>query len=642
MVPRFGSDAPAPRRSFVRETSAVLLIIGVVLAAYHNSFPGAFLLDDVSNVLENRSIRTLSDLGAVLSPPADAGVGGRPVPNLTFAVNYAVGRLDAWSYHATNVAIHLAATLTLFGVVRRTMMRAVLPPPVRAASTEIAIATAILWGVHPLATAAVNYVSQRTELLMGFFYLLTLYGFIRSVETRSRVWAMFAVVCCALGMASKEVMISAPLALLLYDRTFFAGTWRDALRQRRAIYFGLAATWLLLAGLIATSRLSERGVGFELGVTWIDYALTQARAVLIYLRLALFPDPLVFDYGWTFERTFGGAAPALTGCAALVAATLFACRNHPALGFAGCLVILILAPTSTFIPIIHQPIAESRMYLPLGVVVTLLVTTMVRWLGRLAWLPLTGAMVALGLVTLQRHPVYQHEVSLWSDTVARQPANARAHGNLSAAWLRAGRAQDAIAAAKKAVELRPAYADAHHNLALALLRSGQVTGAIEQYEIALRANPAAVDTHYNLGAALLGAGRIDEATHHLEKATRLNPGHAKAHNNLSVVLLQRGRASEAAEHGRAALRLAPEFAEAHYNLGNALAQLGDRAAAIASYEAALRTDPSFAKAHNNLGVLRLQAGDSAAAVRHFEAALQLDPAYEPARRNRELAISKGK
>ena len=637
MVVRSGSEASAARSSGARAALVPVLIVGATLAAYYNSFPGSFVLDDLSSVIENTSIRQLWPPGPALHPPPEAGVAGRPLANLTFALNHTISGLHVWSYHALNLAIHIGAALLLFGVVRRTLMQPVLRARLGAVARPLAGTAATLWAVHPLATAAVNYVSQRTELLMGFFYLLTLYGFIRSVETGSWRWRIVTVAACALGMMSKEVMLTAPLAVLLYDGAFVAGTWQAAWRERRRLYWGLAATWLVLAWLIATSRLAERGVGFDLGVTGIGYALTQSRAALLYLGLALWPDPLVFDYGWSFQRWGGGAVLCAFVCVGLLSAAGFALRRRSLAGAVGCLVFLMLAPTSSFIPIIQQPVAESRMYLPLAVVAAALVVGLFTILRRFAVVPLTIAIVALGWLTAQRNAAYRSEIALWTDTIAKEPRNARAHGNLSAAFLRIDRVPEAIAAAEHAVRLEPGYAAAHHNLALGLARSGRLADAIERYEAALRANPNSADTHTNLGEMLVQAGRNPDAVEHFNTALRLNPRHAKAHNNLGVVLLQLGRIDEAADHDRAAVAIDPVFAEAYYNLGNALARLGDRAAAMASYEAALRLQPSFARAHNNLGVLHLQAGETAAATARFEAALRIEPAYEQARRNLERA-----
>ncbi|MGA3007651.1 MAG: hypothetical protein ABSE59_07150, partial [Opitutaceae bacterium] len=236
------------------------------LAVYLNSFSGPFILDDAWSITTNPSIHRF---GTAFSPPPDKGVGGRPLLNLTFAVNYALSGLSVGSYHVFNLLIHALAGLTLFGIVRRTLLEPPTPtsdhsivqqPIFRKDATWLALAVAVIWMVHPLQTEAVTYISQRAESLMGLFYLLTLYCFVRSAERRSReprvqsqepdpsvagigsqrstlssrlgssasgicplssaLWLLASVVSCLLGMMSKEVIVTAPVMVFLYDRTF--------------------------------------------------------------------------------------------------------------------------------------------------------------------------------------------------------------------------------------------------------------------------------------------------------------------------------------------------------------------------------------------------------------------------------------
>jgi protein O-mannosyl-transferase len=156
-----------------------LLVVAAGLLAYHNSFTGPFILDDVLSIPDNPTIRHLWPISQVLSPPALAGVGGRPVVNLSLAINYAFDGTEVWGYHALNLAIHILAGLTLFGIVRRTLLQPMLRGRFGAVADGLAMATAVIWVVHPLQTEAVTYLSQRAESLMGLFYLLTLYCFIR-------------------------------------------------------------------------------------------------------------------------------------------------------------------------------------------------------------------------------------------------------------------------------------------------------------------------------------------------------------------------------------------------------------------------------------------------------------------------------
>ena len=159
-----------------------------------------------------------------------------------------------------------------------------------AAATPLALAVALLWAVHPLQTESVTYVVQRAESLVGLFYLLTLYGLVRgATAARPLGWYAVAALACLLGMATKEVMVSAPLVALLYDRTFLAGSFREAVRRRYGLYMALAATWPLLEQLIYASWGRGNTAGFDAGVNCWTYLGMQCQAIVHYLRLCAWP-----------------------------------------------------------------------------------------------------------------------------------------------------------------------------------------------------------------------------------------------------------------------------------------------------------------------------------------------------------------
>ena len=247
---------------------AAALLTAAALVAWANSFRGPFIFDDLPAIVENATIRTLALPIALAPPHSGQPAGGRPLVNFSFALNWALGGTDVRGYHALNLAIHVLAALTLFGVVRRTLRSRPLAAKFAADATPLAFAVAALWTLHPLQTESVTYISQRAESLAGLFLLLTLYASIRGVDSRTPArWHALAVITCLLGMATKEVMYAAPLLVLLYDRIFFARTFREALRRRPWFYSGLAATWLLLGWLVTQAGNRGATAGFGLGIT---------------------------------------------------------------------------------------------------------------------------------------------------------------------------------------------------------------------------------------------------------------------------------------------------------------------------------------------------------------------------------------
>jgi tetratricopeptide (TPR) repeat protein len=617
------AQPPPPRESEHSRLGGFLpplLIAVATAAAYANSFSGPFVLDDVPSIAANPTIR---HLGSALAPSVATTGGGRPVLNLSLAVNYAVSGSAVWSYHALNLAIHVLAGLLLYAVVRRTLGSRAVP-----AAIPIAFSAALLWSLHPLQTESVTYIIQRAESLMGLFYLLTLYAFIRGAAAqgaRARVWFALSVGACLLGMGTKEVMVSAPLVVLLYDRTFLAGSLREAWRRPARVHAALFSTWLFLAVLVASTHGRGGTAGFGTGVSWRSYALTQFAAVAHYLRLALWPYPLVFDYG----TAPAGPSLGLALCAVLVtclaAMTFWALVRRPALGFLGACFFALLAPSSSVVPVATEIMAEHRMYLALAPVVVLGVAAVFRGLGRAA-LPLCVA-VSAGLLgaTWLRNETYRTETDLWGDAVVRRPDNDRARTNLGNALSSEGRTAEAVAQLEVALRLNPQNVDAHNDLGNALNALGRTAEANAQFEEARRLNPGSVEAHNNLGNALSAQGRGAEAVAQYEEALRLNPDYAEARNNLGNVLSAQGRSAEAIPQFEAALRLRPEVAEVHNNLGNALKALGRTPEAIAQYEEAIRLNPGYAAAQNNLGNALNADGRGPEAVAHYEAALRLSP-----------------
>jgi tetratricopeptide (TPR) repeat protein len=670
-----------------RVPAVAAMLILAALAAYWNSFNVPLLLDDRLSIGDYSSIHQVGRIGEVSSQSPTEATTGRPLLKLTFALNYAWGGTSVRGYHAINLLIHICAGLALMGIVRRTLLLPSLRDRYGEAALPLAGCVALLWTLHPLQTEAVTYISQRAESLMGLFYLLTLYCFIRSVPAVSgsdftegnegneapgpvhgslfsslpsvktpgsklggnanKSWLILSVAACFCGMATKQVMVTAPVLVLLYDRAFVSGSFRSALAKRRWYYVSVATAWLLLGLLMQQSSLAAVGVGFQKHVSWQAYALTELRVVTNYLKLAFWPDPLVFDHGSEIlTNDLLAAAPYALVIAALLAGVVIAWRRSPTAGFLGCWFFLILAPTSTVVPITEQPMAESRMYLPLAAVVVLVALWCYELGRRRAFVALGIAAVVLGALTVYRNHDYRSELSIWEDTVARHPQTSRGHYNLALALSKIpGRLPDAIAHYEAALRLKPNYVDAHNNLAVELAKiPARLPDAIAHYEAALHLKPGYAEAHSNLAAALAEMpGRLPDAITHYEEALRLKPDLAEAHNNLANALAKTpGRTPDAIAHYAAALRLQPSFADAHYNLAMALAKAPGRLAdAVAHYAAAVRLRPNSAEMHYNLAnALAEMPGRRPDAIAHYEEALRLRPDYAEAHYNLAIDLAK--
>jgi len=531
-----------PADSWTKTAALAVVVLG--LLAHANGVFGAYLLDDSASIADNASIRRLGDLRAVLTQ-MPASTSARPLVNLSFAANYAAGGLEPLGYHVVNLAIHLLAGLALFGVARRTLERTRLADR----ATPLAFAIAALWTVHPLQTESVTYVCQRAESLAGLFVLTTLYCAIRG-------WNKTAIAACALGVATKETAVVAPVLVLLHDRTFVAGSFREAWRRRRGMYVGLAATWILLAALMLSSRGRGESAGFGYGMSAWEYARTQPTAIVTYLRLAFWPQPLVLDRGARVAETAAEIVPYAAVVLALFAATAWALARRPALGFVGAWFFATLAPTSSFVPLVTQTVAEHRVYLALAAIVALAVGAADAFLApRVAVASLCVALVALGWTTHARNELYRSPRAMWEDAVARDPANIRAQMNLGLAFAREGDLDHALERLDAAVALDPDNAYARILRGNLSHEAGRLDDAVADYTEAAKSARRAPSALVDRAIVRLERGDADAALADLDAAIHLAPDDAAAFVARANAHLARGEFDRAWADVKTARRL---------------------------------------------------------------------------------------
>lgn len=608
----------------------LLLVIGV---AYAGSLGAPFVFDDVPNLLENPTLH--ADPGRWGSGDGDPGatLSGRPLILASFVLNKALTGLTPEGFRAGNLLVHAACAMLLFSLLRRVLA---LSEPARIFSPAVtapAFAIALLWAVHPLQTSSVTYVIQRAESLTALCYLGTLYAFVRAMQAPSAGgWLAGSVICCILGMAGKETMATAPLAVLLLDASMVTGGVGAALRQRRSYYAALAATWTVLGVLVMFTGGRGGTAGFDSPIGVWAYLLTQCDAIVRYAALIIWPHPLVFDYGTATVGTLAAVWwQALLILGALVA-VIWSWLVRPMVGFVLLWFFLLLAPTSSLVPIASQTVAEHRLYLALLGPLVLFVGLGWRWLGAKA-LPVVLAVAAVfAFLTFLRNRDYRSEIVLWGDTVEKRPTNTRARINLARAQLAAGQTEAAEGQLREALRLDPTSADARYNLGVILARSGRVEAAEAAYREAVRLRPSYAEAWNNLGGLRLAQGNPAEALALFRRALETRPRYADAHANLALALLEAGNTGEAVAAARTARSLDPRSAAAAFALGNASIAARQWGEAHAAYTAAISLRPDYAEAHNNLANVLLEADRVAEAVTHYEAAARADPRYAEPRR----------
>lgn len=547
----------------------VLAGLGVVLVlAYSIAWPGPFVFDDISSILGNASLRTWNPPWTPLVPPHQGGltVGGRPLLNLTLAINYTLSGPQPWSFRVTNLAFHFASALLLAGIVRRAWAAR------RPAETERAawmgVALAALWALHPLTTIGVNYVVQRAESLAALGVVATLYCFVRSTEPgASPRWRALAWLACLAGMATKESAAATPLLVILYDALFVAGGYAAAWRARRLFHLSLAATWLLLLALAWNAGGRGASAGFDSPVGPWDYALTQAVALVRYVRLAFWPHPLVFDYGTGVVTDPWRAALPGSLVLATLGLTVVGLQRRAAWGFFGAWFFLLLAPSSSFVPVATQTTGEHRAYLAIAAPLAALVC----WIGTRGWRGDRIVLPVLGLVaaqlTVMRNVDYRSERTLWAGVVEHAPENARGHMSYATALAQEGKIDAALAEFATAAQLAPRVWKTRNNWGEALLRAGKPDAAREQLQLAHELAPAKAEPLINLGNVHLTTRRPVDAIRAYETALTLEPRNVTAYFNLGCARAAQGELPEAEAAFRRAVELQSGYTDAQQALG---------------------------------------------------------------------------
>jgi tetratricopeptide (TPR) repeat protein len=594
-----------------------------VIVVYANSLSGPFMLDDEATVVQNSRIRDLSRLDEVLIPVADSPVAGRPLPSLTFALNYAAGGLDVRGYHAMNIFLHLVCVLLVFIIARRTLRLPRLRGLAGADAENIAFAAALLWAVHPLNSEVVNYLSQRTESLMAACYLAALYAAIRAADPRRmRRWPLLAVLACALGATAKESIVTAPMMVALYDRTFLFESWGSAFAQRWRLYAGLLGSWVVAAASNAGGPRSAV-VGFSTGVSPWTYLLNQAEIITHYLRLTIWPDALVAFYGWPASLSMADVAPEFAFLATLVVLTGVAWWKWPIAGFLGAWFFVTLSPASSLLPVATEVGAERRMYLPLIALAFLLsgsVAVIVRrqsavprWVPTAVWIVVAGGLMA---ATAARNRDYRSSLALAQTVIARRPTPI-AHHWLAEQLVRSGQADAAIPHLHEAIaggDSRAAYI-----LGRLLLEQGKQAEGIDQLQAFVRTSELPhrlvprwleppitelVPARIALGRALALRGDWTQAADQATRVLQVVPSHAAAHGLLGDVMFAQEQWGAAAEHYRRYLERQPADVRVLMNYGITQVAIGRLNEAIDAFTRATRIDPANVRAKQLLALAR--------------------------------------
>ena len=608
---------------------ACIVLLGVLV--YANSFAIPFLFDDYLEIQVNPAVKELQPLGSYLTAL-------RGLPRLTFALNVRQGGFDVWGFHLVNVLLHLTNALLVYALVLWTLRLPFFAGRYAQRVRLLATLVALVFVLHPLQTMVASYLVQRAEGLGAFFYLTTLLCAAHAFQAdgaRRAALVAGAVVAVALGIVSKEIVATAPMAVGLYWYCFLRGGRGDGVPSwgRRLLFLALLALPVVYGLVLARAYLfapaapgPEAGprswmyiptAGFQVeGIGPWQYLITQFGVISWYLRLFLVPVGQVFDYGWPFADGFwrGDVLLPLVFLLAVVAAAVWAFPRYRLATFCIAWVFVTLAPTSSVLPL-KDAAFEHRMYLPV--------------IG-LAWLLVVGGydlLAALAARTGQSPDALRRGGAIALGVWLALLALATVHRNTVFA--------DPFLFAEDNVRKAPGHWRAQYQFAEILSQRGQQAEAVAAYEESVRLNPAQGSPRIALGSAYMKQKRYDDAERVLEPATHLLEESvvAAASLNLAGAYQARGDTARAQSALKRTLQLRPQWTAAQRQLAGLYARDNRFVEAAKLYDAALRANPRLrdqlagpASIANFKGGVQLAGADKPAeALPLFERALELDP-----------------
>src|SRR5215475_11992005 len=596
-----------------------LVLPAVSILVYLPAWNGGFLWDD-DVYLTNNELLTAPDGLRRIWFSLDSPSQYFPLVYTTFRIEHWLWGLNSTGYRWVNLVLHVANALLVWLVLARLKVPG-------------AWLAAAIFALHPVQAESVAWITERKNVLMAFFFLLTLLAWIAFVDERTkRPWFYYclSLVFCALALSAKTTACTLPAALFLV-------LWlrkRPINRQRifqivPFLFMGIAMGLLAVWWERYHQGTSQAVFPF---LSPVERILVASRAVWFYLSKLIWPSNLTFIYPkWTVSPAhpldyiwfLAGVGLCVAICfvrryvgrGVEVAAAFFVITLSPVVGF-----IMLFTFRYTFVADHYQYLACIG---PIALASAGLVSLSDKFAQyRAAIVGVALLIVAsLWMLTWRQAGTYADIETLWRTTLARNPECWMAHTNLGLVLLQQGKFDDGIAHYRSALQMQPDSWDAEYNLGTALVRKGQVDEAIQHCERAVAMRPMDPDAQVSLGDALLRKGRIDDAMDHYQKAMMAQANHFLARYGLCHALLEKGELDSAIQVCRSALELWPLDADCHTALAIALEEKGNPAEAIQHYEKALEVAPRSIPALTNFAWLLATSQD--ASVRNGRKAVEL-------------------
>jgi tetratricopeptide (TPR) repeat protein len=638
---------------------AFILLAGISVLAYANSIDNSFHFDDIPGIVRNPALRDWKNIPAYFTNPSTFGLGRtrewRPVLQISYALNYSIAALNPSVFRAFNFLFHLGTAFLIFLIVNEIGKSS---PPKTPLEDRLPIYTsalfaAALFAVHTANTEAVDYIWARSSVLATFFYLGAFYfmlrGPFRSGHGKQLPWHVAGLLSFALGMGTKATAVTLPAALVLYEILFLNPAFRNPLNlfleePRRlkkyipvmAVFLAYLALRTLLLPRMFTSVVAAKQVSSP------SYLLTQFRAWIHYLRLFIWPQPLIVDFpgfGWSHSLWDLRVLLSLGLIMAILVLAWSVRKALPLISFFTCWFFIALLPEASFIPLANA-VVGYRAYLAyagLAVVGAMVILQASIWIWRCLgrpdeiggsrfWLAYGSVAVvvlmALTSATIVRNRDWRDEMTLWTDVMKKDPSNPRAYMMLGAQFLDQGNYETAQEMFNSAIRLEPGNSHAYilrgylnsrvkrneealSDFAMAIKldardpyghfyrgelyrKTGESDKALDDYQASLKSQPFYTDAYLGMAMAYLDKEDIAKATDACRKLVEIDPNDKRGYDCLGTLLVEQNRAAEAVALYEKAVKRIPQDGELWYGLGAAYEKSGMYEQASKAFEASSR------------------------------------------------------
>lgn len=642
---------------------AIVIIFIAVFIAYSNSFMVPFQWDDYSYIVNNIRIKDAGELFRNWN-------GSRFIGLLSFWLNFITTGLSPAPYHLVNLAIHILNSFLVFFLIRL-LLRLNFKDTYREYEDWIALPGALLFGLHPVNTMAVTYISQRFTILATLFYLLSVFLYLRArvQSPGSPLLYVLSILSSILAMKTKEIAFTLPFIILLLEFLFFRSErpWKYLITLFLTLFIiplsRIDALWTIKEQTLLQKTAETPDIPRHV------YLFTEFRVLITYMRLLFLPANLNIDYDYPLSRSL------------LEADTFFAMIVHITLIITAIILIkrsghgrligigifwyyIALSVESSVIPI-TDVIFEHRLYLPFTGFI-LVIAGIVLWsiplkrYGKTLLIIVSVIMIVLAIATFSRNSVWLSQRSLWVDAVKKSPSKIRtrlnyaltlppeeavkelewilskdpwnisALNNLARIFLEMGRISEAEEILKKSGEII-SEKELFSYMADVCLEKKDNICAINNLKKLIELEPGSSRHYFRIALAYENMGRFDEAEKAYREAIDFDPFNADALNNLGNLMAVKGNLEESLKLLKKAKSLMPESPSILLNLGITYAQLGDYDNALWHIDRALKLKPDMAEAWFNKGAILLQAGMKEEACIAIMKSLEISPGLEKAK-----------